>query len=64
MAEKWHGGLAMGYLWSRIVVQASLDDVSELSKTSIFAETLTSFSTINQEKRHEKLPSWYPPPNF
>jgi hypothetical protein len=59
--EEWHGGLAMGYLWSRIICQASTEsaEVSALSKTSVFADTLASFSTIDQRKRHKKLPSWY-----
>ena len=57
--EQWHGGLAVGYLWSRIVCSASNGEVAELNGTSEYAETLASFSTINQEKRHETLPSWY-----
>jgi hypothetical protein len=61
LMEGWHGGLAMGYLWSRIVYQSSSEDIAELSKSSVFAETLASFSTISQEKRHETLPSWYFP---
>jgi hypothetical protein len=59
--EPWTGGLAMGYLWSRIVTQVSVSDASSLSGTSLFADTLDSFSTISQEKRHEQLPSWYFP---
>ena len=52
----------MGFLWSKIVSQASPSyEGEELSKTSVFAETLESFSTISQEKRHEGLPSWYRP---
>jgi hypothetical protein len=53
------GGLVMGYLWSRIVCSASNVDATDLAGTSEFAETVASFSTISQEKRHEELPSWY-----
>jgi len=59
--EPWTGGLAMGYLWSRIVSQVPVGDAFALSGTSLFAETLDSFSTISQETRHERLPSWYFP---
>jgi hypothetical protein len=49
----------MGFLWSRIICEMhKSDDVSELAMTSEFAEVLTSFSTISQEKRHAALPSW------
>ena|SRR5579859_3190904 len=61
IAETWHGGLAMGYMWSRIVVLALRGDVTDLARASVFAETLASFSTISQEARHENLPSWYAP---
>ena len=47
----------MGFLWSRIVCAAKAGN--HLSATSPFAETLDSFSTLSQEKRHEGLPSWY-----
>jgi hypothetical protein len=57
--EDWVGGLTMGYLWSRIVCSAVNTEAVDLAGTSEFAETLASFSTINQEKRHETLPSWY-----
>jgi hypothetical protein len=57
--ESWPGGLMMGYLWSRIVCSASNVDATDLAGTSEFAETVASFSTISQEKRHEELPSWY-----
>jgi len=58
--ENWHGGLAMGYLWSRMVCFAG-EGALELSATSQFADMLSSFSTISQEKRHETLPSWLAP---
>jgi hypothetical protein len=48
----------MGFLWTRIVCNFSVQEAIELSGTSTFAETLASFSTISQEKRHESLPSW------
>lgn len=49
----------MGFLWSRIICEMNKpDDISELAMTSEFAEVLTSFSTISQEKRHAALPSW------
>ena len=60
MGEQWNSGLAIGYLWSRIVCQSS-GEAAELSVTSAFAETLASFSTISQEHRHEYLPDWYFP---
>ena len=46
----------MGYLWVKIVCSAH--EGKDLSSTSVFAETLDSFSTISREKRHEGLPSW------
>jgi len=50
----------MGFLWTRIICEIDKQDaVSDLAMTSEFAEVLTSFSTISQEKRHETLPSWY-----
>jgi hypothetical protein len=59
--HEWHGGLAMGYLWTRLICHASPTvEGTELAGTSTFAETLASFSTISQEKRHENLPSWFP----
>jgi len=51
----------MGYLWSRMVCFAG-EGAPELSATSQFADMLSSFSTISQEKRHETLPSWLAPP--
>jgi len=58
--QEWHGGLAVGHLWTRLVCHASpTADATDLAGTSTFAETLASFSTISQEKRHESLPSWY-----
>jgi len=60
--EQWIGGLAMGYMWSRIVCSVNTDgndNVSEISRISPFAEILASFSTVSQEKRHEAMPSWY-----
>jgi len=50
----------MGYMWAKIVCEAVEKPVSGLAKTSQFAEVMASFSTVNQEKRHEALPSWYP----
>jgi len=50
----------MGYLWSRMVCFAG-EGAPELSATSQFADMMSSFSTISQEKRHETLPSWLPP---
>jgi len=60
--HEWHGGLAMGYLWTRLLCHTSPTvEATELKGTSTFAETLASFSTISQEKRHESLPSWFYP---
>lgn len=42
-------------------IVCSAHEGNDLPSTSIFAETLESFSTISQEKRHEGLPSWYVP---
>jgi hypothetical protein len=53
-----------GYLWSQIVCSASNAEAVDLAATSEFAETLASFSTISQEKRHENLPSWYTYPKW
>jgi len=59
--QEWHGGLAMGYLWARLVCHVSPTvEATELAGTSTFAEILASFSTISQEKQHENLPSWFP----
>ena len=61
--QEWHGGLAMGHLWTRLVCHLSPEgpEATDLAGTSNFAETLASFSTISQEKRHENLPSWSVP---
>ena len=59
--EQWFGGIAIGFIWSRIVCSVKNEEASQLSGTSTFAETITSFSTISQEKRHEELPSWLLP---
>jgi hypothetical protein len=56
--EQWVGGLAVGYLWTKIVCSAGPEEVNELSATSVFAETLASFSTVSQETRHEADFSW------
>jgi hypothetical protein len=56
--ETWHGGLAMGFLWSRMVCFAG-ESAGEIGASSLFAEVVGSFSTLSQEKRHERLPSWY-----
>lgn len=49
----------MGYLWTRVVADVSNEDAVDLAGTSEFAETLASFSTLSQEKRHQNLTTWY-----
>jgi hypothetical protein len=44
-----------------VKIVCSAHEGNDLPSTSIFAETLDSFSTISQEKRHVGLPSWYVP---
>ena len=61
--ENWHGGLAMGYIWSRMVCFAG-ESAAEIAGSSLFAEMVGSFSTVSQEKRHENLPSWYGSPHI
>lgn len=42
-------------------IVCSAHEGNDLPSTSLVAETLDSFSTISQEKRHVGLPSWYVP---
>lgn len=56
--ENWTGGIAVGFIWTRIVCLATAEEVGELSRTSLFAETLASFSTISQRIRNERSPTW------